>query len=132
MKGQYRFEILHDGKVRFFQRNLNKTVYGRTTKQVIEPNRWIHIAGSYNPGSREATIFINGERVKDYDDEEEQETDTFSTEWGDVAQIGSHYLTDKNLRKFKGALDEFYIFPCSMDTPDVKTLMKTHELRKSL
>lgn len=130
MKPQYRFEIVDQGKIRFFQRNFNKTVYGKTTKKVIVPNRWIHIAGSYNPGSRDATIFVNGQRVTDYEKTDKQETDSLNTEWGDVVQIGSHYLSDDKLRKFKGALDEFYIFPCSLDTSDVSMLMKNRGVRK--
>ncbi|XP_031556840.1 uncharacterized protein LOC116293538 isoform X2 [Actinia tenebrosa] len=127
-KGQYHFEILDKGKIRFFQRNYDKTVYGRTTKRVILPNRWVHIAGTYNPGSREATIYVNGERITEYEQTDPQETDALSTDWSDVAHIGSHYGSNQTLRKFKGALDEFYIFPCNLGTSEIKTLMETHKI----
>lgn len=65
-KGQYHFEVLSQGKVRFFQRNNGKAVYGLLTKPVVREDEWVHLAGTYDSKTNKATIFVNGEPVVDY------------------------------------------------------------------
>ena len=65
-KGQYHFEVLDQGKVRFFQRNNGKIVYGLTTKPVVQADTWVHLAGTYDSSTNKAAVFVNGEPVVDY------------------------------------------------------------------
>lgn len=129
-QGQYHFEIVDKGKVRFFQRNNNKTVYGRTTLEGIPENKWVHLAGVYNPSSKQATIYINGRAIKDYEQTESQQTESLNTDWSKAAYIGSFKDDQGPPRQFKGALDEFYIFPCALQDDQIVTLKDTHRIRK--
>lgn len=130
-QGQYHFEILDKGRVRFFQRNVDKTVYGRTTKEGIPENTWVHLTGIYNPNSKQALIYINGRPVLDYEQTEPQETESLSTDWSKTAYIGT-FMDDQGVpRQFKGALDEFYIFPCALSGEQILKLKDTHKMRKS-
>ena len=129
-QGQYHFEILDKGKVRFFQRNKDKTVYGRTTIEGIPENKWVHLAGIYNPNSKQATIYINGHPVKDYEQTDSQQTEALNTDWSKSAYIGTFYDDKGPRRQFKGVLDEFYIFPCALPDDQIGTLRDTHRIRK--
>lgn len=129
-QGQYHFEILNKGKVRFFQRNMDKTVYGRTTIEGIPENKWVHLAGIYNPESKQAAIYINGRAVKNYEQTDAQETEALNTDWSKAAYIGTFYDDEGPRRQFKGALDEFYIFPCALPDNQIVTLKDTHRIRK--
>ena len=129
-QGQYHFEILDKGRVRFFQRNMDKTVYGRTTREGIPGNTWVHLAGVYNPASKQALIYINGRPIMDYEQTDAQETDSLGTDWSKAAYIGT-FTDDQGLpRQFKGALDEFYIFPCALSGIQIAKLKDTHKMRK--
>ena len=129
-QGEYHFEILDKGRVRFFQRNNGKTVYGRTTKETIPLNTWVHLAGIYNPNSKQALIYINGHPVLDYEQTEPHETDSLSTDWSKGAFIGSFTDDLGTSRQFKGALDEFYMFPCALTGQQIVKLRDTHKMRK--
>lgn len=131
-QGQYHFEIVDKGRVRFFQRNKDKTVYGRTTIEGIPENKWVHLAGNYNPNTKQATIYINGRPVKAYDQTEPQQTESLSTDWSKAAYIGAFKDNQGPPRQFKGALDEFYIFPCALSDDQIMTLKDTHRMRKFL
>ena len=129
-QGQYHFEILDKGRVRFFQRNMDKTVYGRTTKEGIPENTWVHLAGIYNPNSKQALIYINGRPVLDYEQTDQQQTEFLSTDWSKAAYIGAFRDDQGPPRQFKGALDEFYIFPCALSGDQIVKLKDTHKMRK--
>ncbi|XP_048581714.1 uncharacterized protein LOC5511228 isoform X2 [Nematostella vectensis] len=129
-KGQYHFEILDQGKIRFFQRNEDKVVYGKTTKPIIQPNRWTHIAGTYDPVTRDATVYVNGEAVREYESTESQQTDTFSMDWNNEAQIGNHQDGTRTTRQFQGAMDEFYMFPCALPSAEIRKLKDTRTMPK--
>lgn len=131
-QGQYHFEIVDKGRVRFFQRNKDKTVYGRTTIEGIPENKWVHLAGNYNPNTKQATIYINGRPVTAYDQTEPQQTESLSTDWSKAAYIGAFKDNQGPPRQFKGALDEFYIFPCALSDDQIMTLKDTHRMRKFL
>ena len=129
-QGQYHFEILDKGRVRFFQRNMDKTVYGRTTREGIPGNTWVHLAGVYNPASKQALIYINGRPIMDYEQTDAQETDSLGTDWSKAAYIGTFTDDQGPPRQFKGALDEFYIFPCALSGIQIAKLKDTHKMRK--
>ena len=129
-QGQYHFEILKGGRVRFFQRNMDKTVYGRTTKERIPENTWVHLAGVYNPLSKQAQIYINGSPILDYEQTDAQETEALGTDWSKAAYIGTFMDDQGPPRQFKGALDEFYIFPCPLSDLQIAKLKDTHKMRK--
>ena len=131
-QGQYHFEIVDKGRVRFFQRNKDKTVYGRTTIEGIPEKKWVHLAGNYNPNTKQATIYVNGRPVKAYDQTEPQQTESLSTDWSKAAYIGAFKDDQGPPRQFKGALDEFYIFPCALSDDQIMTLKDTHRMRKFL
>ncbi|XP_068700145.1 uncharacterized protein [Montipora foliosa] len=129
-QGQYHFEILKGGRVRFFQRNMDKTVYGRTTKERIPENTWVHLAGVYNPLSKQAQIYINGSPILDYEQTDAQETEALGTDWSKAAYIGTFMDDQGPPRQFKGALDEFYIFPCPLSGLQIAKLKDTHKMPK--
>ncbi|XP_074627228.1 uncharacterized protein LOC141885237 isoform X4 [Acropora palmata] len=129
-QGQYHFEILDKGRVRFFQRNMDKTVYGRTTREGIPGNTWVHLAGVYNPASKQALIYINGRPIMDYEQTDAQETDSLGTDWSKAAYIGTFTDDQGPPRQFKGALDEFYIFPCALSGIQIAKLKDTHKMPK--
>ena len=128
-RGQYHFEV-DQGKVRFFQRNLDKTVYGRTTKGVVKPNTWVHVAGTYDPATKQADVFVDGIATKEYDHVDAQQTGALNTDWAGGAFIGSHLHDNATRRQFRGALDEFYIFPCALTADQIKSLKDIHTLRE--
>ena len=128
-RGQYHFEV-DQGKVRFFHRSFDKTVYGRTTKNMIEPNTWVHVAGTYDPISKQAVVFVNGEPVKDYDQTDVQQTNSLNTDWSEGAYIGSHLHDNSTRRQFRGAMDEFYMFPCALPAEQIGILKDIHALRE--
>jgi len=109
---------------------MGKTVYGRTTKDGIPENKWVHLAGIYNPNSKQALIYINGRPVLDYDQTEPQQTEFLSTDWSKAAYIGNFMDDQGPPRQFKGALDEFYIFPCALSGDQIVKLKDTHKMRK--
>jgi len=54
--GGYHFEV-DDGKVRWFHRNRFLTpVFGVTTDDVVKPDVWTHLIGSYNSSTQEAKV----------------------------------------------------------------------------
>jgi len=113
MEGQYHLEII-DGKVRWFHRNeKGETVFAAlTSKAVIDANKWIELAVSYDGSKGSASIYVDGIRVK----EELSDPMKLSQDWGLFAGIGNY----KGDRELKGYIDEFYIFNRTLSKVEVQ------------
>ena len=111
--GLYHMEI-RPGGFRFFHRNeTNTTVFEINPGPVLEANKWVHFAGTYDSESGDAKTYLDG-----------KETDTkkgsgkLSAEWGVNAGIGHH----KNDRWYQGLLDDYFIFARALSESEINQL----------
>ena len=112
--GLFHMEI-RTGGFRFFHRDgSNTTVFNINPGPVIEANKWVHFAGTYDSDSGDIRTYINGE---------ETHTGTgsgkCSDNWGVTAGIGHH----KEGRWFDGRLDEYYIFGRALPEEEISEVM---------
>ncbi|MCG9126163.1 LamG domain-containing protein [Candidatus Poribacteria bacterium] len=112
--GLFHMEI-RTGGFRFFHRDgSNTTVFNLNPGPVIEGNKWVHFAGTYDSDSGDIRTYINGE---------ETHTGTgsgkCSDNWGVTAGIGHH----KEGRWFDGRLDEYYIFGRALPQEEISEVM---------
>ncbi len=99
--GLYHVEI-RPGGVRFFHRDeTNTTVFEINPGPVIEANKWVHFAGTYDSDSGDIKTYIDGKETHSG-----KGNGKMSAEWGVTAGIGNH----KNGRWYEGLLDEYYLF----------------------
>ncbi len=106
---------LRPGGVRWFHRDgTNTTVFNINPGPVVEANKWVHFAGTYDSDSGEVKTYVDGE---------ETHTATgsgkLSNNWGVSAGIGHH----KNGRWFNGLLDEYYIFGRALSADEIMSAM---------
>ena len=106
---------LRPGGVRWFHRDgTNTTVFNINPGPVVEANKWVHFAGTYDSDSGEVKTYVDGE---------ETHTATgsgkLSNNWGVSAGIGHH----KNGRWFNGLLDEYYIFGRALSADEIMSVM---------
>ena len=102
-------------RVRWFHRDgTQTTIFSIRQGPAIEPNKWVHFAGTYDSESGD---------VKTYFDGEETNTATgngkMSDNWGVRAGIGHH----NNDRWLSGLLDEFYMFSRALSEDEVMEVM---------
>ncbi len=108
--GLYHMEI-RPGGLRFFHRNeTNTEVFNINPGPVIDANKWVHFAGTYDSDSGDAKTYIDGEETHNA-----KGTGKLSAEWGVSAGIGHH----KNGRWFAGLLDEFYLFGRALSADEI-------------
>ncbi|XP_022780705.1 uncharacterized protein LOC111321951 [Stylophora pistillata] len=114
--GGYHFEI-DDGKVRWFHRNrFQNPVFSVITDNIVKPDVWTHLIGSYNSTSGEAKVYVNGAlsgTSRGYG-----ALDDF---WGYKACVGSFDLGGRYLRGF---VDDFYIFNYAIEPDQIKDLLR--------
>ena len=112
--GLFHFEIRPAG-FRFFHRDgTNTAVFNINPGPVIEGNKWVHFAGTYDSESGDAKTYIDGEETHSATG-----TGKLSNNWGVSAGIGHH----KNGRWFEGLLDEYYIFGRALPADEVLDVM---------
>ena len=112
--GLYHMEI-RPGGFRFFHRNnANAAVFNINPGPVIEAEKWVHFAGTYDSGSGDAITYIDGEKTHNA-----KGTGELSDDWGVTAGIGHH----KNGRWYVGLLDEYYIFARALSGAEIKEVM---------
>ena len=108
--GLYHMEI-RPGGFRFFHRNeTNTEVFNINPGPVIDANKWVHFAGTYDSDSGDAKTYIDGEET-----DSKKGSGKLSAEWGVNAGIGHH----KNDRWFMGLLDEYYIFGRALSKDEI-------------
>ncbi len=112
--GLFHMEI-RTGGFRFFHRDgTNTTVFNINPGPVIEANKWVHFAGTYDSGNGEIKTYINGEETHSGTG-----SGKLSNNWGVTAGIGHH----KNGRWYDGLLDEYYIFNRALPEDEIMDVM---------
>lgn len=112
--GLFHMEI-RPGGFRFFHRDgTNTTVFNINPGPVIEANKWVHFAGTYDSENGEIKTYINGEETHSA-----AGSGKCSNNWGVSAGIGHH----KNGRWFEGLLDDYYIYNRALPADEIKKVM---------
>ena len=112
--GLYHMEI-RPGGFRFFHRNnANAQVFNINPGPVIEADKWVHFAGTYDSKSGDVITYIDGEKTHNAKGNGE-----LSDDWGVTAGIGHH----KNGRWYAGLLDEYYLFGRALSVGEIKQVM---------
>ena len=112
--GLFHMEI-RPGGFRFFHRDgTNTTVFNINPGPVIEADKWVHFAGTYDSDSGDAKIYINGKETNSAKGNGKLEED-----WGVTAGIGQH----KNARWYTGLLDEYYLFDRALSAKEIQQVM---------
>ncbi len=113
--GLFHMEIRPAG-FRFFHRNhTNTTVFNINPGPVLEANKWVHFAGTYDTESGEIKTYVDGEETHSAVGGGE-----LAANWGVSAGIGHH----KNARWFNGMLDEYYIFARAVSADEIQQIME--------
>lgn len=113
--GLFHMEI-RSGGFRFFHRNhTNTEVFNINPGPVLEANKWVHFAGTYDTESGEIKIYVDGEETHSAVGGGE-----LATNWGVTAGIGHH----KNDRWFNGMLDEYFIFARAVTVVEIQQIME--------
>ena len=111
--GIYHVEIETEG-VRWFHRDGSvTTIFSIRPGSVLEPNKWVHFAGTYDSDSGDAKTYLNGEETHSV-----KGAGKLSDNWGVKAGIGQH----NNGRWFIGLLDEFYLFGRALSENEIMQL----------
>lgn len=112
--GLYHMEI-RPGGFRFFHRNgANAAIFNLNPGPVIDADKWVHFAGTYDSDSGDIKTYIDG-----------KETHTAKGEgkldavWDVSAGIGHH----KNGRWYQGLLDEYYLFGRALSADEIQQVM---------
>ena len=112
--GLFHVEI-RPGGFRWFHRDgTNTTVFNINPGPVIEANKWVHFAGTYDSASGDIKTYIDGEETH-----AASGSGKLSNNWGVSAGIGHH----KNGRWFNGLLDEYYIFGRALPVDEIMSVM---------
>lgn len=112
--GLFHVEI-RTGGVRWFHRDgTNTTVFNINPGPVIEANKWVHFAGTYDSESGDIKLYVDGEETHSGTG-----TGKCSDNWGVSAGIGHH----KNGRWYAGLLDEYYIFARALPQDEIMDVM---------
>jgi len=112
--GLFHVEI-RTGGVRWFHRDgTNTTVFNINPGPVIEANKWVHFAGTYDSDSGDIKLYVDGEETHSGTG-----AGKLSDNWGVSAGIGHH----KNGRWFAGLLDEYYIFARALTQDEIMDVM---------
>lgn len=112
--GLYHVEIRPAG-FRFFHRDgAEAEIFNINPGPVIDGGKWVHFAGTYDSGSGEAKIYVDGKMTHEADGDGK-----LSDNWGVQAEIGHH----KNGRWYDGLMDEFYIFARALSEDEINEVM---------
>ncbi len=113
--GLYHAEIRPAG-FRWFHRDGTDTqVFNISPGPVIEANKWVHFAGTYDSDSSDVKTYINGEETHAVKGSGRK----LEEDWGISAGIGHH----KNGRWYAGLLDEYYLFGRALSAAEIKQVM---------
>ncbi len=112
--GLFHMEI-RPGGFRFFHRNeTSTTVFNINPGPVLEANKWVHFAGTYDSESGETITYLDGEETN-----RTVGAGKCAPNWGVKAGIGHH----NNDRWFNGMLDEYYIFARAVTAQEIQQIM---------
>jgi len=116
------FLEIEQGKIRWYHIDTaGKTVFFVVTESLLPAKTWVHVAGSYSVQTGEVRFFINAEESK-----LSMGKGPLTQDWDAYAKIASGGTGNQ----FKGIIDEFYIFNCSLVDEQIRVIADTCKLRE--
>ncbi len=111
-------EARSNGEFRWLLRSAGGTTIFDIRAGVVTWDEWQHFAGTYDKASGKATLYINGEMVRE---ENVSNPADIAGDWGQGARVG--YNID-SARPFTGLMDDFLMFRRALSLAEVKKLMQ--------
>ena len=111
-------EARSNGEFRWLLRSAGGTTIFDIRAGVVTWDEWLHFAGTYDKASGKATLYINGEMVRE---ENVSSPADIAGDWGSGARVG--YDID-DARAFTGLMDDFLMFRRALSLPEVNKLMQ--------
>jgi len=110
---------LEAGKVRWLYNNLSgQNNFTVVTDAVIAADEWVHIAATYNSTTQEAKVFIN---AKEMGVASNIQNASELLPWNMFAALFPPVYENK----FKGLIDEFYVYNCSLTIEQILVIADT-------
>jgi len=111
-------EARSNGEFRWLLRSYGGTTIFDIRAGSVTWDEWLHFTGTYDKATGKATLYINGEVVKE---ENISNAPDIAGDWGSGARVG--YNID-NARPFTGLMDDFLMFRRALSQAEVKKLMQ--------
>jgi hypothetical protein len=111
-------EARSNGEFRWLLRSAGGSTIFDIRAGVVTWDEWLHFAGTYDKAAGKATLFINGEMVRE---ENVSSPADIAGDWGSGARVG--YNID-NARPFTGLMDDLLIFRRALSLSEVTKLMQ--------
>jgi len=111
-------EARSNGEFRWLLRSYGGTTIFDIRAGAVTWDEWLHFAGTYDKATGKATLYINGEMVRE---ENVANAPDIAGDWGSGARVG--YNID-NARPFTGLMDDFLMFRRALSQAEVKKLIQ--------
>ena len=111
-------ELRSEGNFRWLLRSYGGTTIFDIRAGTVTWDEWLHFAGTYDKASGKATLYIDGEVVKE---ENISNAPDIAGDWGSGARVG--YNID-NARPFTGLMDDFFIFKRALPQAEIQKTMQ--------
>ena len=111
-------EARSNGEFRWLLRSAGGTTIFDIRAGVVTWDEWLHFAGTYDKAAGKATLYINGEMVRE---ENVSSPADIAGDWGQGARVG--YDID-DARAFTGLMDDFLMFRRALSLAEVNKLMQ--------
>jgi len=111
-------EARSNGEFRWLLRTAGGSTIFDIRAGVVTWDEWLHFAGTYDKASGKATLYINGEMVRE---ENVSSPVDIAGDWGQGARVG--YNID-SARPFTGLMDDFLMFRRALSLTEVNKLMQ--------
>ena len=87
-------------------------------KPVVSANVWTHLLVQYDAETRRSAVFLNGEEFVTGP----ANGGSMEIAWGELTSIGKYSVNELITLEFKGFMDEFYIYFCSVSEILIRSL----------
>lgn len=87
-------------------------------KPVVSANVWTHLLVQYDAQTRRSAAFLNGEEFLTGP----ANGGSMEIAWGELTSIGKYSVNELITLEFKGFMDEFYIYFCSVSEILIRSL----------
>jgi len=111
-------ELRSEGNFRWLLRAYGGSTIFDIRAGTVTWDEWLHFAGTYDKASGKATLYINGEVVRE---ENISNPPNIAGDWGSGARVG--YNID-NARPFTGLMDDFFLFKRALPQAEIKKTMQ--------
>jgi len=111
-------ELRSEGNFRWLLRSYGGSTIFDIRAGTVTWNEWLHFAGTYDKASGKATLYINGEVIRE---ENISNPPNIAGDWGSGARVG--YNID-NARPFTGLMDDFFLFKRALPQAEIKKTMQ--------